>query len=129
MAPKVKTAKNSKLPKLSENCFDLVGKGVWPLVSTWIKKIRYLSKVLLGITCTKNKSITTINEVYLPPIIGENTLSSQEQLGFQPIKTLVDASAHLKRTRVSPPNNHSQVQQLKDLAFKSAKRQYQSNQL
>ena len=27
MASKVKTAKNSKLPKLSENCFELVGKG------------------------------------------------------------------------------------------------------
>jgi hypothetical protein len=26
MAPKVKTAKNSKLPKLSEKCFDPVGK-------------------------------------------------------------------------------------------------------
>jgi hypothetical protein len=24
---KLKTAKNSKLPKLSENCFELVGKG------------------------------------------------------------------------------------------------------
>jgi len=36
MAPKVKTAKNSKLPKLSENCFELVGKGGWPLISTLI---------------------------------------------------------------------------------------------
>jgi hypothetical protein len=27
----VKTAKNSKLPKLKpENCFELVGKGGWP---------------------------------------------------------------------------------------------------
>jgi hypothetical protein len=33
MAPKVKTAKNSKLP---ENCFELVEKGGWPLISTWI---------------------------------------------------------------------------------------------
>jgi len=31
-----KTAKNSKLPKLSENCLELVGKGGWPLISTWI---------------------------------------------------------------------------------------------
>jgi hypothetical protein len=36
MAPEVKTAKNSKLPKLSENCFEPVGKGGWPLISIWI---------------------------------------------------------------------------------------------
>jgi hypothetical protein len=33
---KLKTAKNSKLPKLPENCFELVGKGGWPPISTWI---------------------------------------------------------------------------------------------
>ena len=36
MAPKVKTAKNSKLPKLPENYFEPVGKGGWPPISTWI---------------------------------------------------------------------------------------------
>jgi hypothetical protein len=36
MAPEVKTAKNSKLPKLSENCFEPVGRDGWPLISTWI---------------------------------------------------------------------------------------------
>jgi hypothetical protein len=36
MAPEVKTAKNSKLPKLSENCFEPVGKGGWPPISIWI---------------------------------------------------------------------------------------------
>jgi hypothetical protein len=36
MALEVKTAKNSKLSKLSENCFDLVGKGGWPPISTYI---------------------------------------------------------------------------------------------
>ena len=36
MAPKVKTAKNSKLPKLLENCFEPVGKGGWPSISIWI---------------------------------------------------------------------------------------------
>jgi hypothetical protein len=36
MAPEVKTAKNSKLPKLSENCFEPVGKDGWPPISTWI---------------------------------------------------------------------------------------------
>jgi hypothetical protein len=34
---KLKTAKNSKLPKLLENCFEPVGKGGWPPISTWIK--------------------------------------------------------------------------------------------
>jgi hypothetical protein len=37
MAPEVKTAKNSKLSKLPENCFERVGKGGWPLISTWIR--------------------------------------------------------------------------------------------
>jgi hypothetical protein len=36
MAPEVKTAKNSKLPKLSENCFEPVGKGGWQPISIWI---------------------------------------------------------------------------------------------
>jgi hypothetical protein len=36
MAPEVKTTKNSKLPKLPENCFELVRKGGWPPISTWI---------------------------------------------------------------------------------------------
>jgi hypothetical protein len=31
---KLKTAKNSKLPKLPENCFEPVGKGGWPQIST-----------------------------------------------------------------------------------------------
>jgi hypothetical protein len=34
--PEVKTAKNSKLPKLSENYFEPVGKGGWPPISIWI---------------------------------------------------------------------------------------------
>jgi hypothetical protein len=33
MVPEVKTAKNIKLPKLLENCFEPVGKGGWPLIS------------------------------------------------------------------------------------------------
>jgi hypothetical protein len=31
-----KSPKNSKLPKLPENCFEPVGKGGWPPISTWI---------------------------------------------------------------------------------------------
>jgi hypothetical protein len=36
MAPEVKTAKNSKLPKLPESRFEPFGKGGWPPISTWI---------------------------------------------------------------------------------------------
>jgi hypothetical protein len=36
MAPEVKTTKNSKLPKLSENYIELVGKGGCPPICTWI---------------------------------------------------------------------------------------------
>jgi hypothetical protein len=36
MALELKTAKNSKLPKLLENGFEPVGKGWWPPISTWI---------------------------------------------------------------------------------------------
>jgi len=36
MVLEVKTTKNSKLPKMSENCFELVGKGGWPPISIWI---------------------------------------------------------------------------------------------
>jgi hypothetical protein len=35
---KLKPAKNSKLPKLLENCFETVGKGGWPPISTWIRR-------------------------------------------------------------------------------------------
>jgi hypothetical protein len=35
-AQKLKNAKNLKLPKLLENCFEPVGKGGWPHISTWI---------------------------------------------------------------------------------------------
>jgi hypothetical protein len=36
MALKVKTAKNSKLPKLLENYFEPVRKGGWPPIYIWI---------------------------------------------------------------------------------------------
>jgi hypothetical protein len=51
MALKVKTAKNSKLPKLSENCFEPVGKGGWPPISIWIKG-RHPSKIRVSL-CEK----------------------------------------------------------------------------
>jgi hypothetical protein len=36
---KLKLAKNSKLPKLPENCFEPVEKGEWPPISTWINDV------------------------------------------------------------------------------------------
>jgi hypothetical protein len=36
---KLKPAKKGKLPKLPENCFELVGKGGWPRISIWIMRI------------------------------------------------------------------------------------------
>jgi hypothetical protein len=36
---KLKTAKNSKLPKLPETCFGPVGEGGWPPISTWISSM------------------------------------------------------------------------------------------
>jgi hypothetical protein len=33
---KLKPAKNSKLPKLTESRFEPFGKGGWPPISTWI---------------------------------------------------------------------------------------------
>ena len=38
---KLKPAKNSKLPKFPENIFELVRKGGWPPISTWIICILY----------------------------------------------------------------------------------------
>jgi hypothetical protein len=46
---KLKTAKNSKLPKFSENCFEPVGKGGWPPISTWIICTGHIDSV----QCTK----------------------------------------------------------------------------
>jgi hypothetical protein len=36
---KLKPAKNSKLPKWPENCFEPFGKGGWPPISTWISSV------------------------------------------------------------------------------------------
>jgi hypothetical protein len=36
MAIEVKITKNSKLPKLPENCFEPIGKVGWPPIYSWI---------------------------------------------------------------------------------------------
>jgi hypothetical protein len=47
---KLKTIKNSKFPKLPENCFVPVGKGGWPLISTWINPPSLVSN---GLHCVE----------------------------------------------------------------------------
>jgi hypothetical protein len=41
---KLKLLKNSKLPKLSEHCFEPVGKGGWPPISIWIRDIPHTNE-------------------------------------------------------------------------------------
>jgi hypothetical protein len=45
---KLKTAKNSKLPKLPENYFEPVGKGGWPPISTWINTPSLMFSIALS---------------------------------------------------------------------------------
>jgi hypothetical protein len=46
---KLKPAKNSKLPKLPENCFEPVGKGGWPPISTWISSKEFSPTALVRV--------------------------------------------------------------------------------
>jgi hypothetical protein len=45
---KLKIAKNSKLRKLLENCFEPIGKGGWPPISTWIAHAPEILKSIKG---------------------------------------------------------------------------------
>jgi hypothetical protein len=47
---KLKSAKNSKLPNLLENCFEPVRKGGWPPISTWINPPSLVSN---GLHCVE----------------------------------------------------------------------------
>jgi hypothetical protein len=60
MAPEVKIAKNSKLPKLSEKSFELVEKGWWKLISTWINVPLSIIHVMKRIQHTPSKSSVTL---------------------------------------------------------------------
>jgi hypothetical protein len=61
MAPEVKTAKNSKLPKLLENCFEPVGKGGWPPISTWINPPSLGSNGLHCVECLGEREKRLLN--------------------------------------------------------------------
>jgi hypothetical protein len=58
---KLKSAKNSKLPKLPENCFESVGKGGWPPISTWITKSQNRSNL--------TKDLSTWSRANRPPTL------------------------------------------------------------
>jgi hypothetical protein len=65
---KLKTAKNSKLPKLPETCFGPVGEGGWPPISTWITQLekeifisqtKYIKEMLNKVQMEDNKLVST----------------------------------------------------------------------
>ena len=64
---KLKTAKNSKLPKLPENYFELVGKGGWPPISTWtsVSPILYYDMIFFEKMKYKNRSSTLFIYVHI----------------------------------------------------------------
>jgi len=64
---KLKPAKNSKWPKLPENCFEPVGKGGWTPISTWINVVgsmpdHYINfeKTIHYISCIHQRCICSI---------------------------------------------------------------------
>jgi hypothetical protein len=61
MAPEVKTAKNTKLPKLLENCFEPVGEAGWPHISTWINPPSLGSNGLCCIECPGERKKHLLN--------------------------------------------------------------------
>jgi hypothetical protein len=58
---KLKTAKNSKFPKLPENFFELVGKGGWPPISTWINPPSLGINVLHCVECPGEREKSLLN--------------------------------------------------------------------
>jgi hypothetical protein len=77
---KLKPAKNSKLPKWPENCFEPFGKDGWPPLSTWIIPLRKLSYFLLS---------PSDGEIWMP-----SWLSSLKQ----PLVELAGCSVTLRRS-------------------------------
>jgi hypothetical protein len=70
MALKVKTAKNSKLPKMSENCFEPVGKGGWPPISIWIIKAHtQFSKPTLWNQCPHSNTNSIVQNPCLVALV------------------------------------------------------------
>jgi hypothetical protein len=61
MALKVKIAKNSKLQKLPENCFEPVGEGGWPLISTWINSPSLGSNRIHCVECLGERKKRLLN--------------------------------------------------------------------
>jgi hypothetical protein len=76
MAPEVKTTKNSKLPKLPENCFEPVGKGGWPPISTWINPYEIISIENDNIS----ESLTPLDGSFPLSVVGNKEKQKEEEL-------------------------------------------------
>jgi hypothetical protein len=61
MASEVKTTKNNKLPKLPENCFEPVGEGGWPLISTWTNPPSLGSNGIHHVECPREREKHLLN--------------------------------------------------------------------
>jgi hypothetical protein len=77
---KLKPAKNSKLPKWPENCFEPFGNGGWPSISTWIK---YFNVILLWNTFCFSSWSYYLNYSF-PEHAQAPNLSTHEVLGAYP---------------------------------------------
>jgi hypothetical protein len=81
MALEVKTAKNSKLPKMSESCFEPVGKGGWPPISIWIRE--YVGNVVnMGIIkwTTSQRKWKSVQDLMRSGQLRERILQTNEAM-------------------------------------------------
>ena len=62
---KWKPAKNSKLPKWPENCFEPFGKCGWPPISTWISNFHGIYEITFPRWATRAKSIIAFSEEHI----------------------------------------------------------------
>jgi hypothetical protein len=61
-----KNAKNSKFQKLPESCFEPVGKGGWPPISTWISPPSFISFTDFEVVtnfCTRWRKMIRVDEM------------------------------------------------------------------
>jgi hypothetical protein len=87
MALEVKTAKNSKLPKLPENCFEPVGKGGWPSISKWITEFAYMdAKNYTADPCEKyTKKVSVAMNRKMQMRLHANSCHSHEHSLVEPV--------------------------------------------
>jgi hypothetical protein len=84
---KLKIAKNSKLPKLSKSCFEPVGKGGWPPISTWIRRSiisRKRSSIMVNKEANLNLSIHNKSRIYYSrKMLNTSSLDEVDIEGYQ----------------------------------------------